>query len=193
MEAAPPAAPTPGGEGSDALAYWINLYNAATLDLVLDGFPVKSIRDLDDAGGSPWRKPVVTVGDRSLSLDAIENDIIRPTFREPRVHFALNCAARSCPPLRAGAYRADSLDAQLEEQTRAFLRGGGAELVDGDPPTLRLSKIFDWYAEDFAGAHGSVTTWLRSYLPALAARPDTARVTREFRAYDWSLNEAGAP
>lgn len=193
LEALPIGAVDPAGPGRHvALAFWINLYNAATLDLVLDAFPVKSIRDLADANGSPWQQQVVTVEGRSLSLDAIENDVVRPTFRDPRVHFALNCAARSCPPLRAGAYFADSLDAQLDEQVQSFLHDGGA-VLDGDGQALRLSKIFDWYGKDFEAASGSVIAWLRLFVPALAALPETSHVALQFRNYDWFLNESREP
>lgn len=192
QEVDPSALADSAGGGRDAaLAYWINLYNAATLDLVLDGYPVRSIRDLGGDAGSPWRRTVVTVAGRSLSLDAIENDVIRPGFAEPRIHFALNCAARSCPPLRAEAYVPKRLDAQLEAQTRAFLADAARNRLEGD--ALVLSRIFDWYATDFERAAGSVPAWVRPYLPALAALPPGAAPAIRHADYDWSLNEAGGP
>ncbi|HET9887233.1 MAG TPA: DUF547 domain-containing protein, partial [bacterium] len=103
-------------ERSEALAYWINLYNAATLSLVLEHYPVASIKDIGTALSSPWKKKVVTVEGQRLSLNEIENDIVRPSFLEPRIHFALNCAARSCPPLRNEAYLGPQLESQLEAQ-----------------------------------------------------------------------------
>jgi hypothetical protein len=175
------------------LAFWINLYNAATLDLVLRDYPVKTIKALGGAAGSPWQRNVTSAGGHLLSLDQIENEIIRPKFQDPRVHFALNCAARSCPPLRIGAYVADSLDAQLEERTRSFLHAGIVELLPGHPPKVRLPKIFDWYAEDFGASDSAVVAWLRPYVSALAALPDTGKIDLKYADYDWSLNDAREP
>ena len=178
---------TPEGRRS-RLAFWLNLYNAATLDLVLDGFPAKSIKDLGGALKSPWDREVVVVEGRKLTLNAIENDVIRPAFREPRIHFALNCAAKSCPPLRAEAYTAAALEKQLEEQTSAFLANGRFTRLDGK--RLTLSKIFDWYRKDFEAAAGSVVAWVRPYHPALAALPSAAKVDVTYAEYDWALNDA---
>lgn len=178
----------PGGRDV-ALAYWINLYNAATLNLVLDGYPTDSIKDLGGIFSSPWKRDVVEVEGEKRSLDEIENGIIRSRFGDARIHFALNCAARGCPPLRAGAFVADSLDAQLEEQTRAFLGDPERNRIDEDG-TLRLSKIFDWYEDDFAGEAGSVAAWVLPYLekPRGTVPGDEPRV--EHLDYDWSLNDS---
>ena len=167
-----PAALTRDGQ----LAYYINAYNAATLDLILDNYPVASITDLD--GGKPWDVQRVELGGQTYSLNEIENDIIRPTFDEPRIHFAVNCAAASCPPLRAGAFTADALDAQLEEQTRAFLNDPAyTRVVDG---TAEVSRIFDWYGADF----DDVAAFVARY------RDDVTPTTEiAFAEYDWSLNE----
>ena len=177
------------GGRAEALAYWLNLYNAATLDLVLDGYPVKSIKDLGGMLKSPWERDVVIVEGRELSLNAIENDILRKDFDEPRIHFALNCAAKSCPPLRAEAYVPERLDAQLADQTRRFLADGATNGLREDG-ALQLSKIFDWYAKDFEAATGSVVAFVRPYLPALAALPANARPRVRYADYDWSLNES---
>jgi hypothetical protein len=166
------------------LAFWINAYNAFTLDLVLDQYPLESIRDID----SPWKRKLVTVEGRSLSLDEIENEIIRPGWKEPLVHFGLHCAAVGCPPLRPEAYEGPRLHEQLEEQARAFLADGTANRVD-ESGRLHLSKIFEWYREDFEQNRGSLVKWLTPYLPALEGR--TAKdVKISFADYDWSLNEA---
>ncbi len=169
------------------LAFWLNLYNATTLDLVLGSYPVKSIKDLG-APKSPWERELVTVEGRKLSLNAIENDVIRPTFQDPRIHFALNCAAKSCPPLRKGAYLPDSLSRQLDEQTKSFLADERFTRFDGK--TLVLSKIFEWYAKDFETAAGSTIAWVRPYVASLAALPAGAKVDVKYADYDWSLNEA---
>lgn len=174
-----------------ALAFWLNAYNAVTLDLVLDHYPVKSIKDIKSlkALGSPWRIQRITVEGRELSLNEIENDIIRKRWREPRVHFALNCASVSCPPLRAGAYSAPGLHEQLEEQTAAFLADGKTTYVD-EKGRLHLSQIFQWYGGDFEQENSTVVDWVRPYVPALAKLPPDAKVKVEFGSYDWRLNEA---
>ncbi len=179
-------------ERSDALATWINLYNAATLDLILEHYPVKSIKDVGGALSSPWKQDIVKVEGKTLSLDEIENEVIRPSFLEPRIHFALNCAARSCPPLRAEAYRGASLEAQLEEQTVAFLADPKCNSID-EKGTLRLSKIFDWFESDFREAKGSVAEFVAPYFPALAASAAAPAPKIEYVEYDWALNEAARP
>lgn len=169
--------------GSDALAFWINAYNAVTLKLILDHYPVDGIKDI----GSPWKKKLLTVEGRELSLDEIENDVIRKQWKEPRIHFALNCASVSCPPLRPEAYTGAGLDAALERQTREFLAGPENRL-DPAARKLHLSKIFQWYREDFE-REGSLVDWLRPYLPELGpAGSEDPKI--DFAGYDWNLNES---
>jgi len=179
-------------ERSEALAYWINLYNAATLNLVLEHYPVASIKDIGTALSSPWKKKVVTVEGKQLSLNEIENDIVRPSFLEPRIHFALNCAARSCPPLRNGVFVGAQLETELEEQTVAFVGDTKKNYVD-DKGTLHLSKLFDWYAKDFEESKGSAVAFAKPYITALQALATTGITPPvKFEDYDWSLNEAAA-
>lgn len=178
-EGRPSALPSP-----DALAFWIDAYNALTLKLILDHYPLESIKDI----GSPWKRKLIGVEGRELSLDEIENDVIRRQWDEPRIHFALNCAAVSCPPLRAGAYTGAGLDAQLEEQTRAFLSDSATNRLDADGK-LHLSKIFQWYGEDFEGDGTSLVDWLLPHFPEL---PVDRAPRIEFGGYDWDLNEAAA-
>jgi len=173
----------------EALAYWINLYNAATLDLVLDDYPVESIKDLGNLLRTPWKRKLVTIEGERLSLNDIENEIIRKRFPEPRIHFALNCAAIGCPPLRAGAFTAADLDAQLEQQTIAFLGDPERNWVD-ESGTLHLSKILDWYEDDFVQAAGSVSDFVRPYMPMLQELKPNADLRVEHVDYDWALNEA---
>jgi len=170
------ANPPMGDWSSDEkLAYWINLYNAGTLKLIVDNYPVSSITSLDN--GKPWDVKRVKSGGKMYSLDAIENEVIRPRFDEPRIHFAVNCAAASCPPLRNEAFVASKLDAQLEEQTRNFLKSDQFISVDGS--NVEVSRIFDWYGEDF----GNVAAYIAKY------RDDvTAESSVTFSDYDWALN-----
>lgn len=168
----------------DALAYWINLYNAVTLRLVLDNYPLDSIKDV---GGflkkSPWDRELVTVGGRPLTLNNIENDIIRPGFADPRVHFALNCASIGCPPLGREAYSAERIDAQLDAACRRALDRDQWVKVRGKD--LELTKIFDWYREDFTKGGGTVLDFIRRYRtgPLPEGEPKIS-----FAPYDWSLN-----
>lgn len=170
-------------ERDERLAFWLNAYNALTLRLVADHYPVASIRDI--AAGKPWDQPVVTLADgRSLTLNQIEHDIIRPEFKEPRVHFALVCAAVSCPPLRSEAYVADRLDAQLDDQTKTFLRDPSANRYDPTRGRLELSAIFQWFANDFGGNDAAVIAFVSPYL-SKAPKPGTPI---SYLDYDWSIN-----
>jgi hypothetical protein len=159
------------------MAYWINLYNAATVRLIASNYPLKSIMDLD--GGKTWDVPRVAVGPRTYSLNQIENDILRKQFEDPRIHFALNCAAKSCPPLLNQAFLPDTLDAQLDARTRLFVNNPSANRIE--PRSASISRIFDWYAADF----GNLPAFLNRY--AKAKLPGNARIT--FLDYDWSLND----
>jgi hypothetical protein len=158
------------------LAYWINAYNAFTIKLILEHMPVKSIMDIH--GGKAWDVEWIKLGNNTYSLNYIENKIIRPVFNEPRIHFAVNCAARSCPPLLNEAYKADKLNAQLQQQTIAFIQN--AEFNSISPNALKLSKIFEWYAEDF----GNITTFIDTYTRLKVS--SKAKVS--FQEYNWSLN-----
>ena len=159
----------------ERLAFLINLYNAITLDVILDHHPLKSIKDIN-GGSGPWKDKLVPLLGKTTSLDALENEVIRPDFKEPRIHFALVCAAVGCPPLRPGAFTAESLDAQLADQTKALLTQSSKNRRDGD--TLYLSSIFDWYGKDFPGGRA---TWVAPWLG------EGSRV--KFTEYDWSLNQ----
>ena len=167
------------------LAFWINAYNAVTVDHILASYPIDSIKDTGGLFSSPWKKKRITIEGRELSLDEIENEIIRKEFTEPRIHVALNCAAKSCPPLRAGAYDGRSIDAQLEEQTVAFLGDRSQNYLD-EKGKLHLSKIFEWYRQDFE-TKGTLVDWVRPYFPELDGRTD---VSVTFEGYDWALNDA---
>ncbi len=174
------------------MAYWINLYNATTLDVVLDHYPVRSIRDIDLGGGlfgsGPWKAGLVTVEGRTLSLDRIEHDILRARFREPLVHYALNCASVGCPDLLSRPWAADTLSRQFDAGARAYVNHPRGLAVE--ERRLRASKIYSWYADDFGGRSGLKEHWQAYADPQLAAR--LARFTRpQSYFYDWNLNDAG--
>lgn len=176
-----------GLEPPDALAFWINLYNAATLNLVLTNYPIRSIKDTAGLFKSPWKKKLVTISGKELTLDEIENGIIRPRFGDARVHFALNCASVGCPPLAAEAYRGADLDPQLDAACRKTLNDSRWVRVEED--RLVLTPIFDWYREDFEKDAGSVIAFIARY------REDGKLLMEkdpeiEYAEYDWSLNQA---
>lgn len=189
------AAPLPADKAGQ-MAFWINAYNLLTLDLVADHWPLASIRDLD--GGDPWSKRRFMVAGRSLSLNDIEHKILRP-MGDPRIHAAINCASRGCPPLPATPFTAAGLDAQLDAATRAWVQGGGVK-VDATAKVVSLSMIFDWFGEDFLptpgegppGQSGKKAAALRFALPYL--RPAEAEVVRaggytvRYAPYDWAVN-----
>ena len=131
---------------------------------------------------------MVTVEGTEITLNDIENRVIRARFDEPRIHFALNCAARSCPPLRAEAYLPAALDAQLEEQTKAFLADRAHNRVEKNH--YRLSRIFDWYAEDFEETAGSVQAFVRPYFVEAGEKVPAEDAGVKHVDYDWALNEA---
>jgi hypothetical protein len=181
----------------EAFAHWANLYNALTLQVVLERYPVRSIRDIRSSGvpfdprgwTGPWRTRLVTVEGRALSLDDIEHEIMRPMFRDPRVHYAVNCASIGCPNLLPRAWRAAGLEAGLDAAAAGFVNHPRAVTVLPDG-RLRVSSIYSWFRVDFGDSEAGVVAHLRRYAaPALAARltPGT-RIAED--AYDWALNGA---
>ncbi|HZN55975.1 MAG TPA: DUF547 domain-containing protein [Candidatus Polarisedimenticolaceae bacterium] len=174
-------------------AVFLNLYNAKVLEIVLMANPRSSIRDLSKGmnGGEIFSRPVLNVGGKTISLNELEKRL-REETKDPRIHFALNCAARSCPPIRREPYTADRLSAQLDEAVRDDLASPGAiDVVShAGRTTLTVSRLFDWYADDFESAGGALA-FLRTYAPAPIAEAIGERGAKlEFHEYDWSLNES---
>ena len=161
----------------EKMAYWINAYNAFTIKLIVDNYPTKSILNFD--GGKTWDVKRIKLGDKKYSLNQIENDILRPQFKDARIHFAINCAAKSCPPLHNRAYTADNLEAMLESRTKAFVNDVKHNTITASK--AQISKIFDWYGADF----GDLKKYLNKY--ADMQLKSTATVT--FNEYNWDLNE----
>ena len=165
----------------EKLVFWINTYNILAIKTVLDHWPLQSIRDAGSLFSPVWNKPVAVVAGKMRSLHEIEHEILRP-MGEPRIHFAIVCASVSCPDLRAEPYDVASLNRQLDAQVSAFLARPhkGLLLQHG---RIRLSKIFDWFEDDFQ-AHGGVLNFVLQY------RPDIPEGTRlaSYLDYDWSLN-----
>lgn len=176
----------------EQLAYWINFYNALTIRVVLDHYPVSSILKIDISPGffaiGPWGRKLVAVEGEELSLDDIEHRILRPIWRDPRIHYAVNCASIGCPNLLPLAYTADRVDELLDANARAYVNHPrGADLRAG---RLTVSNIYDWFVEDFGGTEIGVLAHLREYAaPELA---DALRFVDDIDGYeyDWALNDA---
>jgi hypothetical protein len=172
------------------LAFLLNTYNAATLQLVIENYRVASIRKIGGLFKSPWSLPVVRLWGDTHSLDWLEHEIIRPSYPEPRIHFALVCAAKGCPPLRAEPYAGARLEEQLQEQARIFLQQTDKNHLDAAAKTLHLSPIFKWYGTDFTANGKSLADYVRPYLsPADAALLTAPGWRVAFTKYDWSLND----
>lgn len=165
---------------ADTLAFYINVYNVYAIRMVIDNAPLASIRDAGSLFSPVWKKPVGMLGGRTVTLDEIEHQILRP-MGEPRIHFAIVCASLSCPNLRREAFTAQGLEQQLQEQTQDFLDNAGKGLqVAGT--RVRVSQIFDWFEEDFDSA-GGVEAFVRRYREL----PEGVRVRADI-PYNWALN-----
>lgn len=183
----------------EKISFWINAYNAFTLKLIIDNYPVKSITELSAlgkltafVGNSPWKREFFSINGKKMTLDEIEKEILLKMFKEERVHFAINCASISCPVLRPEAYTAETLNRQLNEQAKLFLKDTLRNRIDLKTKTIYISKIFSWYESDFAKPAGSIEKYLASYI-------DDENIKRmllnkefkiEYLDYDWGLNEA---
>ena len=176
----------------DAFAFWADLYNAVTLQVVLAAWPVRSIRSIRpgplDTG--PWKAKRVTVEGRRLSLDDIEHGIMRPTFRDPRVHYAVNCASIGCPNLKRTPWTGANLEADLDAAARTFINSprGVSMRPDG---RLTVSSIYRWFREDFGGNDAGVLAHLARYADGALKARIAAGAGIGGDAYDWSINAAG--
>ena len=204
---APEARGEAGWTREQRMAFWINAYNALTLRAIVDAYPIQSrwftrqprnsIRQIRGVWTtSRWR-----AAGRSVSLDDIEHSLLRPVFRDARVHFAVNCASVSCPPLAAEPYRADTLDAQLDAAARRYMASPEGVRLDGD--ALRVSSLFKWYGEDFVADYSPIVPGTRPPVerailgvivrfgpPDAAVRAQNGGPEIAFLDYDWALNEA---
>lgn len=170
------------------MAWWINLYNAVTVDLVLKHYPVKTIRKIN--GGwfdlGPWGDEVVTVNGQRLSLNDIEHRILRPIWRDPRIHYAVNCASIGCPDLAAEPWRAEGLEGRLDDAARAYVNHPRGVRIEGG--NLIVSSIYDWFAADFGNNDAEVIAHLRRYAAAPLRDQLQGRTSIDGDDYDWSLN-----
>jgi len=175
------------------LPFWINVYNAFTLKVVVDQYPIKSImsKTAYALGKSNFQKKLVTVNGVQYSLNDVENDIIRP-MGDPRIHFAINCAAKSCPPLRDEAFEPARLGEQMDEMARNFINTPEKNSFDFAKKEALVSKIFDWFQEDFKKYSTGVPQFISRYLPPEQGKQLLA-AGKEFKIkhndYNWDLNE----
>lgn len=172
-------------------AYWLNLYNALTVNLILEHYPVDSIRDINISPGwftrGPWGAEVVQVEGQSLTLDDIEHRILRPIWQDPRIHYGVNCASIGCPDLQSEPFTAENAYRLLDQGASAYVNHPRGAAFSGD--RLTVSSIYDWFQEDFGGSQAGVLKHLRRYAEPELAEQLKGRSGYDDHAYDWSLNE----
>lgn len=178
----------------ERLAFLINAYNAFTLKLIVDHYPVKSIRDISGLFSSPWKKEFFLFFGKETHLDHIEHDLIRGKFQEPRIHFALVCASIGCPKLSRDAFVAKSFEKQLEDAAKVFLQDKSRNRLGAKPaPELYLSSIFKWYGKDFGPDDSALKAVI---LPKMNLNSEEMKVALgasiKFLDYDWRLNDAAS-
>ncbi|MFQ5484920.1 MAG: DUF547 domain-containing protein [Desulfobacterales bacterium] len=172
---------------NEQFAFYVNAYNAWTIKLILSGYPgIKSIKDLGSFFKTPWKKKICRIGGAIITLDDIEHKILRARFKDPRVHFAVNCASKSCPPLLSEPYRGNDLDTQLDNSTRSFINNPLQNRIESG--TLYVSRIFKWFPNDF---NNDVFGFLLKYADGdfkkeLIAKKGKLKI--KYLKYDWSLN-----
>jgi len=174
------------------LAFLINSYNSFTIKLIIDNYPLKSIRDIGGFFSSPWKKKFFTLLEEKQHLDHIEHGIIRVKFKESRIHFAVNCASLGCPPLYKEAFIADKLEEQLDSATKVFITNTSRNRIDTKNKRIYLSKIFKWYGGDFDKHNGSIMKFVSQYFDVSAEEKkqiSQGKYKVSFLEYDWSLNE----
>lgn len=182
---------------NEQYAFWINAYNAYTVRLVVDAYPIDSIKDLGSLLKSVWDREVAPLGalapdlkSSKLTLNEIEHEILRPKFADARVHAAVNCASQGCPPLRAEAFRPADLDEQLDEQVSLWLHDEKRNRFDESKRRLQISKVFDWFKDDFVRDAKSVPAWIARYVPEHEAWLTDPKVKLDIDHldYSWKLN-----
>ncbi len=172
-------APTSATSKTEALAFWINTYNAFTVKLIVDNYPVRSINNIKPGGTTPWLHKWIKIGDETLSLNEIENNKLRKPYKDARIHFVINCASFSCPILLNQALTADNVESVLVMQTKQFINDQARNQITSK--SARISSIFDWYKSDF----GDVREFINKYSKTKIS--SKAKIT--YMAYSWALNE----
>ncbi|WP_245591171.1 DUF547 domain-containing protein [Aquimarina latercula] len=163
---------------NEKLAYWFNLYNAATIHLIASNYPVKSIKDINN--GKPWDKKFIKSGNKTYSLNQIENSIVRPNFNEPRLHVAFNCAAISCPKLMKGAFLPSKLNSQLNMLSKSWITDSSKNKISEN--SIEISKIFEWYKVDFKKG-------IIPFINNFSTTKITPNAEIKYLDYNWDLND----
>ena len=174
------------------LAFLINAYNAFTLKLIVDNYPIKSIKDIGGFFSSPWKKKFFSLLEEKMHLDGIEHDIIRKDFNEPRIHFAVNCASIGCPSLYPEAFTTEKLEAQLAQAAENFLTNPQKNRIDQKEKTIFLSKIFKWYGKDFEKHGKGVLKFVAPIITSDSNQKNeiiSGSFEIDYLDYDWGLNE----
>lgn len=183
---------------NEKLAFWINAYNAFTLQVVRDNYPIESITDLHTGGKiigyligkTVWDKQFITINNKKYSLNDIEHKILRK-MNEPRIHFAVVCASISCPELRNEAFEADKIDTQLQEQTTKFLNDKTRNHFDVKNRKAYISEIFNWFGEDFGKTDENILRFISNFVPENISKDIQSNISNwsiSFNDYDWGLN-----
>ncbi len=185
---------------NDRFAFWINAYNVFTLKIVCENYPLESINDLHLGGlvvgtvlnKTVWDKKFVEINGKKMSLNHIEHEILRKEFKDPRLHFAIVCASKSCPALRSEAYSGSRLDSQLDDQARIFFADPEKNTFDVSEKKAYLSKILDWFSKDFGDNDEEILMFVSRFVAADLAveiRSDLDEWDIKHQEYDWSLND----
>ncbi|MGI9508074.1 MAG: DUF547 domain-containing protein [Geminicoccaceae bacterium] len=176
----------------EQMAFWVNLYNALTVQIILDHYPVSSIRDIDISPGlfsdGPWGKKLVMIEGERVALDDIEHQILRPIWQDPRIHYAVNCASLGCPNLLPKPFVAVTLDQQLDQAAVDFINHKRAVSIKGRE--LYVSSIYSWFADDFGGHDRYIIAHLKRYASPELAEKLSGFFSIDDDQYDWRLNDA---
>lgn len=173
---------------AEATAYWANLYNAITLDVVLDDYPIKSIRSLGPFTSGPWKREVVTVEGEVLSLDNIEHDILRVDYATPYIHYMVNCASIGCPNLRPELWTAEGMEADWNEAAAAFINSDRGIALDRKG-RIAVSKIYKWFSEDFGRTEDDLRAHLAKHATGDKLEALTSGAKFKGSHYNWDLNQ----
>jgi len=173
--------PTKEWSSNKKKAFWINTYNAYTIKIILNNYPLKSIRDIKIDGENAWKIPFVKVGQKRYTLDQIEHEILRKKFNDPRIHVGINCASVSCPRLWNFAFTEDNIASSLDNLMKVFINDTTRNKISKN--NVALSEIFNWFSKDFI-KNGTIISYLNTY----AAIKISGKASIKYLTYDWSLN-----
>ena len=173
--------PTKNWSSNKKKAFWINTYNAYTIKIILNNYPLKSIRDIKIDGKTAWKIPFVKVGQKRYTLDQIEHKILRKKFNDPRIHVGINCASVSCPRLWNFAFTEDNIASSLDNLMKVFINDTTRNKISKN--NVALSEIFNWFSKDFI-KNGTIINYLNTY----AAIKISEKASIKYLTYDWSLN-----